>query len=232
MCWTTLQIHTEPKEIQRHCTQIHAIPKELWVLFRLSSIRRPLAWHHIGHSSDPPWDMGKYFFLVACGGHTAMTLAGREMLYVYILHDLARPTECYVGLFPKGTYPLKNSLEPPPWPKGLPYPKRSVGSGTVKLSPDRPTSPTDMTLKSCRVATSQLSRGLGLGFSAPPPRRQRQSTMGRFRPPVPAPPLQPIVHLGRSAHLQRFMWAMRKLQTADPCFPKYIFLRVFWILCR
>jgi hypothetical protein len=129
----------------------------------LASGGRPPAWHHIDHSSDPPWDMGKYlcgqyFFLVACGGHTAMTLARREMLYVYILHDLARPTECYVGLFPKGTYPLKNSLEPPPWPKGLPYPKRSVGSGTVKLSPDRPTSPADMTLKSCRLATSQLSR--------------------------------------------------------------------------
>jgi hypothetical protein len=187
-----------------------------------------------------------------------MTLAGRKMLYAYILHDLARPTECYVGLFPEGPYPLKNSLEPLPWPKGLPYPKRSVGSGTVKLSPDRPTSPADTTLKSGRVPTSQLSRRrasvLGLGFSVPPPRRQGRSAMprarpfawdtlyqgtwrsgritGRFRPPVPAPPLRPIVHLGRSAHLQRFMWAMRKLQTADPYFPKYIFLRLFWILCR
>jgi hypothetical protein len=36
-----------------------------------------------------------------------MTLAGRKMLYAYILHDLARPTECYVGLFPEGTYATK-----------------------------------------------------------------------------------------------------------------------------
>ena len=99
-----------------------------------------------------------YFFFVAWGGPTGTTLAGRKILYAYILHDLARPTECYVGLFPKGTYPLKNSLEPPPWPTGLPYPERGVGSGTVRLSLDRPTPPADPTLKSGRVPTSQLCR--------------------------------------------------------------------------
>jgi hypothetical protein len=99
-----------------------------------------------------------FIFFVAWGGRTGTTLAGRKILYAYILHDLARPTECYVGLFPKGTYPLKNSLEPPPWPTGLPYPERSVGSGTVRLSLDRPTPPADPTLKSGRVPTSQLCR--------------------------------------------------------------------------
>lgn len=48
-----------------------------------------------------------FFFFVAWGGHIAMTLAGRKMLYAYIRHSLARPTVPYVmwDSSPKGPTP-------------------------------------------------------------------------------------------------------------------------------
>jgi hypothetical protein len=123
------------------------------------------------------WNQGRqgtfffFFFFVAWGSRTDTTLAGRKMLYAYRLHDLARPTECYVGLFPKGTYATKKLPRTPAlaYRPAIPQTGRWLWYGPAFTGPPYSPRGPDPEERSCAYvpALPQESLSFGIRFLDP-----------------------------------------------------------------